>query len=171
MFSQTKNHIQSAQRQSVPPTSLVVSFRWLHTLSRPASSIPGFCRPNRHGIVVFGVVKGQLTGMKASLQTAAVGGLVAAADLAHFCSDELADRAVSHALELPKSLGAKLTAVTVTDMLPTGPYSPYPGRPTVFSVIFAFDERSPSAQAARIECCPTTEVSFELCSVEGQYPG
>ena len=36
----------------------------------------------------------------------------------------------SPALELVKSLGAKLTAVTVTDMLPTWPYSPYPGRPS-----------------------------------------
>ena len=39
---------------------------------------------------------------------------------------ELADGAVYHALELAKSLGAKVTAVTVTDMLPTGPYSPIP---------------------------------------------
>ena len=39
---------------------------------------------------------------------------------------ELADRAVTHALELARSLGARLAAVTVTDMLPTGPYSPIP---------------------------------------------
>ena len=39
---------------------------------------------------------------------------------------ELANRAVTHALELARSLGAKLTAVTVTDMFPTGPYSPIP---------------------------------------------
>ena len=39
---------------------------------------------------------------------------------------ELADRAVSDALDLAKSLVAKVTAVTVTDILPTGPYSPIP---------------------------------------------
>jgi nucleotide-binding universal stress UspA family protein len=39
---------------------------------------------------------------------------------------ELADRASTHALELAKALGAKLTVVTVTEMFPNGPYSPIP---------------------------------------------
>jgi nucleotide-binding universal stress UspA family protein len=39
---------------------------------------------------------------------------------------ELADRASRHAFQLAKALGAKLTIVTVTDMFPTGPYSPIP---------------------------------------------
>ena len=43
---------------------------------------------------------------------------------------ELADRAVSDALDLAKSLVAKVTAVTVTDILPTGPYSPIPCQTT-----------------------------------------
>jgi len=37
-----------------------------------------------------------------------------------------AERAVTHALALAKSLGAKVTAVTATDMMPTGPYAPIP---------------------------------------------
>jgi nucleotide-binding universal stress UspA family protein len=37
-----------------------------------------------------------------------------------------AERAVTHALALAKSLGAKVTAVTATDMIPTGPYAPIP---------------------------------------------
>ena len=39
---------------------------------------------------------------------------------------ELADRASTHALELAKALGAKFTVVTVTEMFPSGPYSPIP---------------------------------------------
>jgi nucleotide-binding universal stress UspA family protein len=39
---------------------------------------------------------------------------------------ELGDKAVFHGLELAKALGAKATIVTVTDMIPTGPYSPIP---------------------------------------------
>ena len=39
---------------------------------------------------------------------------------------DLAERAVVHGLELAKALGAKVTIVTVTDMIPTGPYSPIP---------------------------------------------
>jgi nucleotide-binding universal stress UspA family protein len=39
---------------------------------------------------------------------------------------ELAAKAVAHALALAKALGARATAVTVTDMFPTGPYSPIP---------------------------------------------
>jgi len=39
---------------------------------------------------------------------------------------ELAQKAVANGLALAKALGAKVTAVTVTDMYPTGPYSPIP---------------------------------------------
>jgi nucleotide-binding universal stress UspA family protein len=39
---------------------------------------------------------------------------------------EYAERAVAHALALAKSLNAKVTAVTVTDMIPAGPYAPIP---------------------------------------------
>lgn len=38
---------------------------------------------------------------------------------------ELAERAVSRALELAKALGAKVTVVTVTDIFPTGQHSLY----------------------------------------------
>jgi nucleotide-binding universal stress UspA family protein len=39
---------------------------------------------------------------------------------------ELAGKAVADGLALAKALGASVTAVTVTDVLPTGPYSPIP---------------------------------------------
>jgi len=39
---------------------------------------------------------------------------------------ELADRAVAQGLELAKPVGAKVAAVTVTDLYRTGPYSPIP---------------------------------------------
>jgi nucleotide-binding universal stress UspA family protein len=39
---------------------------------------------------------------------------------------EFAMRAVSQGLALAKSLGAKVTAVTVTGMFPSGPYTPVP---------------------------------------------
>lgn len=39
---------------------------------------------------------------------------------------EYSERAVAHALALAKSLSAKLIAVTVTDIMPTGPYTPIP---------------------------------------------
>jgi nucleotide-binding universal stress UspA family protein len=39
---------------------------------------------------------------------------------------ELAEKAVAHALGLAKALDARATAVTVTDMFPTGPYSSIP---------------------------------------------
>ena len=39
---------------------------------------------------------------------------------------EYAERPVAHALALAKSLSAKLIAVTVTDIMPTGPYTPIP---------------------------------------------
>jgi nucleotide-binding universal stress UspA family protein len=37
---------------------------------------------------------------------------------------ELAGKAVAHALALAKALEARVTAVTVTDIYRTGPYSP-----------------------------------------------
>jgi nucleotide-binding universal stress UspA family protein len=39
---------------------------------------------------------------------------------------ELAASAVAGALSLAKAIGARVTAVTVTDIFPTGPYSPVP---------------------------------------------
>jgi nucleotide-binding universal stress UspA family protein len=39
---------------------------------------------------------------------------------------ELAGKAVADGLALAKALGASVTVVTVTDILPTGPYSPIP---------------------------------------------
>ena len=39
---------------------------------------------------------------------------------------ELAQRAVTSGLTLAKALGAKVIAITVTDMFPTGPYSSIP---------------------------------------------
>lgn len=39
---------------------------------------------------------------------------------------QCAERAIMHGLSLAKSLGAKVTAATVTDMIPTGPYTPIP---------------------------------------------
>ena len=39
---------------------------------------------------------------------------------------ELAQNAVTHGLALAKALAAKVTAVTVTDIYPTGPYAPIP---------------------------------------------
>jgi nucleotide-binding universal stress UspA family protein len=44
---------------------------------------------------------------------------------------ELARKAVADGLALAKALGASVTAVTVTDILPTGPYSPIPFPATV----------------------------------------
>jgi nucleotide-binding universal stress UspA family protein len=37
-----------------------------------------------------------------------------------------AEQGVTHALALAKSLGAKVTAVTATDIMSTGPYAPIP---------------------------------------------
>lgn len=39
---------------------------------------------------------------------------------------ELAERGVTQGLALAKALGAKVTVVTVTDMMPAGPYTPIP---------------------------------------------
>jgi nucleotide-binding universal stress UspA family protein len=39
---------------------------------------------------------------------------------------ELAQKALAHGLALAKALDARVTAVTVTDIYPTGPYSPIP---------------------------------------------
>jgi len=39
---------------------------------------------------------------------------------------ELAQKAVTYGLALAKALGARVTAVTVTDIYPTGPYAPIP---------------------------------------------
>jgi nucleotide-binding universal stress UspA family protein len=39
---------------------------------------------------------------------------------------ELAEKAVAHALALAKAVEARVTAVTVTDIYPTGAYSPIP---------------------------------------------
>ena len=39
---------------------------------------------------------------------------------------ELAQKAVTHGLALAKALSAKVSAVTVTDIYPTGPYAPIP---------------------------------------------
>jgi nucleotide-binding universal stress UspA family protein len=39
---------------------------------------------------------------------------------------ELAERGVAHGLALAKALGARVTVVTATDMLRTGPYAPIP---------------------------------------------
>src|SRR5262245_65351434 len=39
---------------------------------------------------------------------------------------ELAQNAETHGLALAKALAAKVTAVTVTDIYPTGPYAPIP---------------------------------------------
>ncbi len=44
---------------------------------------------------------------------------------------ELAGKAVAEGLALAKALGASVTAVTVTDILPTGPYSPIPFPATI----------------------------------------
>jgi nucleotide-binding universal stress UspA family protein len=58
---------------------------------------------------------------------------------------ELAGKAVAEALVLAKALGSRVTAVTVTDIYPTGPYSPIP----MPSVIERY-ERSASESAAKI---------------------
>jgi nucleotide-binding universal stress UspA family protein len=39
---------------------------------------------------------------------------------------ELAQKAVTHGLALARALDATVTAITVTDIYPTGPYSPIP---------------------------------------------
>jgi hypothetical protein len=39
---------------------------------------------------------------------------------------ELAQKAVTHGLALARALDATVTAITVTDIYPTGPYSPVP---------------------------------------------
>src|SRR5262245_1589059 len=39
---------------------------------------------------------------------------------------ELAQKAVAYGLDLAKAFGARVTAVTVTDIYPTGPYAPIP---------------------------------------------
>ena len=39
---------------------------------------------------------------------------------------ELAQRAVTHGLALAKALAAMVTAITVTEMFPTGPYRSMP---------------------------------------------
>lgn len=39
---------------------------------------------------------------------------------------ELAGHGVAHGLALAKALGAKVTIVTATDMIPTGPHTPIP---------------------------------------------
>ena len=44
---------------------------------------------------------------------------------------EHAQHSADAALRLAKALGAKVTAVTVTDIMPTGPYSPVPWPATV----------------------------------------
>jgi nucleotide-binding universal stress UspA family protein len=55
---------------------------------------------------------------------------------------ELAQRAVTRGLTLAKALGAKVTAITVTDMFPTGPYSSIPTP----SMIERYDEAEAGAQ-------------------------
>jgi len=56
---------------------------------------------------------------------------------------ELAQRAVTHGLALAKALAAMVTAITVTEMFPTGPYSSMP----TASMIERYEEAEAEAAA------------------------
>ena len=72
---------------------------------------------------------------------------------------ELAGKAVADALALAKALDAKVTAVTVTDIFPTGPYSSIP----LPSMIDRYE-------AAAVEAASKLAVACETMHIKDQTP-
>lgn len=83
---------------------------------------------------------------------------------------DLAAQAAADGLALAKALGARVTAVTVTDIFPTGPYSPIP-----FPATIERYEAAAAGGAARIlaslaEAAAQQSISCRTIHVKDQTP-
>jgi nucleotide-binding universal stress UspA family protein len=83
---------------------------------------------------------------------------------------ELAGRAVGEGLALAKALGARVTAVTVTDIFPTGPYSPIPFPATIERYEAAAAEGAARILASVAEAAAQLGVSSRTVHVKDQTP-
>jgi nucleotide-binding universal stress UspA family protein len=83
---------------------------------------------------------------------------------------EAADKAVGHGLALAKALGAIATAVTVTDIYPTGPYSPIPFPATIERYEAAAAESAAKILASVAEDAERLGVSCRTVHVKDQAP-
>lgn len=83
---------------------------------------------------------------------------------------ELAGKAVADGLALAKALGARVTVVRVTDIFPTGPYSPIPFPATIESYEAAAAEGAAKTLASVAEEAAQMGVSCRTVHVEDQTP-
>jgi nucleotide-binding universal stress UspA family protein len=83
---------------------------------------------------------------------------------------ELAGKAVADGLALAKALGARATAVTVTDIFPTGPYSPIPFPATIERYEAAAAEGASRILTLVAEAAAQLGVSCRTVHVKDQTP-
>jgi nucleotide-binding universal stress UspA family protein len=83
---------------------------------------------------------------------------------------DLAAKAVTHALALAKALGARATAVTVTDILPTGPYSPIPMPSMIERYETAAAESAAGILSSVSEAAGKLGVTCETLHIRDQAP-
>ena len=83
---------------------------------------------------------------------------------------EAAGEAVAGGLALAKALGARVTAVTVTDIYPTGPYSPIPFPATIERYEAAAAEGAAQVLASVAEAAAKLGVSCRSVHVKDQTP-
>jgi nucleotide-binding universal stress UspA family protein len=83
---------------------------------------------------------------------------------------ELAGKAVADGLALAKVLGASATAVTVTDIFPTGPYSPIPFPATIERYEAAAAEGAAKVLASVAAAAAQLGVSCRTVHVEDRMP-
>jgi nucleotide-binding universal stress UspA family protein len=83
---------------------------------------------------------------------------------------ELAGKAVADGLALAKALGASTTAVTVTDIFPTGPYSPIPFPATIERYEAAAAEGATKILASVAEAAAQLGVSCRTVHVKDERP-
>jgi nucleotide-binding universal stress UspA family protein len=83
---------------------------------------------------------------------------------------ELAGKVVTNALALAEALEARVTAVTVTDIYPTGPYSPIPMPSAVERYETAAAESAGKIRASVSEAASKLGVACETMHVKDQTP-
>jgi nucleotide-binding universal stress UspA family protein len=83
---------------------------------------------------------------------------------------ELAGKAAADGLALAKAFGARVTAVTVTDIFPTGPYSPIPFPATIERYEAAAAEGAAKILASVAEAAARQGVGCRTVHVRDQTP-
>jgi nucleotide-binding universal stress UspA family protein len=83
---------------------------------------------------------------------------------------ELAARAVAHGLDLANALGARVTAVTVTDIYPTGPYNPIP-MPSMVERYEAAGADNPNNILSSVQnAAQKVDVACDILHIKDQTP-